>query len=182
MKLTFKRIAFASVVVLMGTSIGCDNDDNDNNNDASDSTVVEVAVEDSIISVGQASVVRVNFSFDGDEVLQHGQNVALVVHLPNGVVFLPESGDLDVPVGDDDAVGAEVVTCPAGDSYVVFNLDGGDLDVVENPGGNADARLTFTVTALAVVSDIIEARADNLAVFACGTDFMAEAAASIEAR
>ena len=164
-------VALAAGFILLS---GC------NDGGSTSNSVVGVSLDNSVIERGNSSVVKVDFSFDADDILTDNHTVAIVIHLPSGVTFHPDSGDIEQVLGDDNAVGAELFACSGGDMYVTFNLNRSDLVSANNPSGNADARITFTIDAVAPVNASIDARAGSEAVFSCDSEFEAQSSAAVE--
>lgn len=176
----FRRIIVGCLAGAACIVSGCGSD-NDDSSGPLDVQVVDVGIEQSVLIVGEASVIDVEFSFDAGQVFDDGRTVDVLVLLPAGVAFREGSSEIDVVGGDDDDVGAQVLSCPTtGETYLLFSLDENDLDVAENPDGNADARLTLTVDAVAPTVTSIGARADEVAIFACGGPFVADAAVALQ--
>lgn len=162
-------------VVLILTQMNCGG-----SGDSSGGDVNAIIVDDSVINVGGASVVQVEFSFDADEVFNHSREVIIVLHLAPGIVFHPGSGEVDIPGGNDLPASGQITNCNTGDSFVLFNLNKQDLLTADNPSGDADARLTLTIDAIAPGTSTIEGEAGDVATFACGQEFNAQATAIIE--
>ena len=149
--------------------------DGDDDNGVGTARVVNLFLDDAIIGVGQGTVVHTEFSFDADEVFDDGGNVRVVLRLPAQLAFRSGTGEIQAP-GDED-VGAQIFGCGAGaESFVLFDLDADDLDVAENPSGDADAEVTVIVDGLSAVSGgVIEAKASALQpAFACGQAFLSD--------
>lgn len=149
-----------------------------------DARVVDIFLEDSTIDVGDATVVRVDFRFDSSAVLDDGDNVRLVVRLPEGIQFRDGTAELVTLFGDD-RIGAQVTNCSlSGESYLLFDMDEFDLDDVADIDGEADARLKLTIDAVARTGvEAIGATANNSQVpFSCGDFFVAEEATAVEAK
>ncbi|MFN8391223.1 MAG: hypothetical protein U0136_13105 [Bdellovibrionota bacterium] len=145
------------------------------------SNVTDVFFDDSVIGVGQGTVAHVKFSFDSDHVFHDNKNVRVVVHLPPQIQLRANTGEVQA-VPTDESIGAQVFSCGAqAETFLLFDLDGNDLDTAVNPGGDADAELTFTVDGVSPVSGaIVSATASNeQPPFACGQQFLADKDAAI---
>ena len=119
------------------------------------------------------------FSFDEFDVFGNDDNVALVVRLPRELRFRPGTSEIQ-EVGEDEEVVPQIINCPEGEQYLLFDLDDDDLSGAENPSGEAAAELTFTVDAVGRAPNgaVIEANAsksfDGSALFACPVNFDSE--------
>ena len=152
---------------------------NGGGSDGTDATTIQI--DDSVIATGQSTVVTTGFSFDSDAVFDENHNVVLVIHIPRGLSFHGDAGEINLPTGSDRRVGAEITACSGGDYYVVFDLDRSDLLTATNPTGDADAEIKFQLDAHTATTTILEARADeDHGQYACGQEFSAQAVASIE--
>lgn len=157
-------------VVLAGVS-GCDGD----SGGGGSASVTDIIVESGTIAPGAGSVVRVEFSFSSDDVFDDDDNVALAVQLPATVRFLVGSAEIQRAIEDND-VAPQVQSCADGSTVLVFDLDEDDLADASNPGGNADAILTLTVTgAVSGGPNSIFAGADENTITADCTGIDAEA-------
>lgn len=140
-----------------------------------------ILAEQSVLSVGQSTVLRVEVSFDAGDVFYHGKEVLVVVRLPSELSFVEGSGEIDQPTGADHSVGAVITTCANGETFLQFNLSDRDLLTATNPLGDADAELKLTLTAVSPLSNgVIGARADENATFVCSTNFSDEAVTAID--
>lgn len=163
---------FCLALLLAGTAFSvasCGNDDDGFNN----SEVTDLDVQEDQLFVGEGTVVRVDFTFDASDVFDDDENISIGVRLPNGLVYRDGTAEIDA-AGGDESVGAQISTClSTGESFLFFDLDRFDLDDADNPTGDADARLTFTVDAVAAAgTGFIQARADDDSIaFSCGEPF-----------
>lgn len=134
---------------LFGATVltGCGGDGGDDNN-VPGSSVVSIDTDTNPIPVGQAGILSVNFSYSANDVFDDGVNVVVVVHLPSNLRYRADTSEVDLPFGDDRQVGAQVTECGANGQFLLFDLDKSDLEAADNPGGDADARLTLTVDAV----------------------------------
>lgn len=169
------------LALLVGSLAGCSGSDDDNFVSA---VVTTIEVSDSVIAVGQGSVIAVDFSFSADDIFNDRKRIFLVVRLAPALAFREGTSEIDGAFsGDDEGVGAQITNClESGETFLLFNLDRFDLDEAENPAGDADARLNFTVDGiLPEPQAIISARADGSpAIFTCGVEFIPEAATAIQ--
>jgi hypothetical protein len=152
--------------------LGCA-EDNDFDN-VGFTEVVEIAVDNSTIQLGDGEVVRVNFAFDEDDVLDDGGEVNLVVKLPRQLAYRDESAEIDKPGSRDRDVDPRVRTCQNGDSYLIFTLGESQLEDAVSPAEGADAQLKLTVDAEKRGQMIsIEAAADESTVpYSCSGVFV----------
>ena len=175
----FMALVASLILCIFGAGCGDGNDD-DNESDGG-SNVVELSADTNPVAVGGASIISVNFSFSSDDVFDDDQNVALVVFVPNALLYREGTAEIDRPVGDDRGVGPQVFPCASGGAFLLFDLDEDDLIEAENPSGNADAKLKFTVDAVsASASAVIQATARNNSVgFSCDTGLLPDAVTAI---
>jgi hypothetical protein len=178
--LHIRSVYIAAILGCLVVTAGCGGDGDDDQDDTDDTiNVTRVDFENGAISNGEQSVVSVDFSYDAEEVFEDGVHAMIVVKLPPQLQYLPESSEID-GIGTDEGVGAQVTTCSTtGETYLLYDLDENDLDLAENPDGDADARLTLTVTAVAPGNATIVARGDLTGLFACDVSFAADAGGSI---
>ncbi len=172
----FNPSVIGSVVcaLMLGSSIGCG--DNNPLNPTNRTEVTEIIAQDSSITRGDGSVVKVNFIFDSNRVFLNKKDVNLVVRLARGLAYREESGELSGFGSRDRDVDPHVVECPEGASFLVFDLGRSELDDAEVVGAPSSAQLKFTadgVTETSVAS--IEARADEGEIhFDCGDEFKSD--------
>lgn len=157
------------VLVILGFTpcifVGCADEDEDDSIDSSQ--VVSLELDENLLTILEKTVLQVDFTFSSDGVFDDGENVVLAVKLPDGILYVEGSAELDTIFGDD-GIGAQVSFCSTGETFLVFDMDNFDLNDLENPEGNADGRLTLTVQGLAPIPiSAIEARADDNATFRC---------------
>jgi len=162
---------------------GCSSNDDNGDDFFNSARVVDLAVEDSTIHVGDGTVLAVNFSFDASNVFNDDDNVSVVVRLPEGIEYRDDTSEID-GVSGDDGVGAQVVRCVAsGETYLIYDLDRFDLDNAANPAGDGDAVITLTIDATKRGDfATIEAAADGdrTPLFSCGSSFASDEQVSIE--
>lgn len=149
--------------------------------DSGGGTIDSMTLEQSVIAVGGATVIDVDFSYDAGNVFDNDARVILHVLLPAGVGFRSGSAEVDTVGGNDISASANVTNCASsGETLVTFDLDEDELLGALNPGGDADATLTFTVDGIAATQGVIQGRADDTADSTiCGQPFTADATAFI---
>ena len=159
-------IFFIAITFLMG--VGCGGDAFDGDDDVG---VIRVRADDEVVRVGDETVIRIRFEFSSDDVFNDDDDVFLVVRLPREVTFRNDSSEIQSFFGDED-VDAIVTRCDdTGETFLSYRLDDNDLDRAEDPSGDADAELAFTVDAVMTGDDeVISAAAnDNPIAFDCGS-------------
>ncbi len=137
--------------------------------------VVKISMRDSSLSRGDGTVVSVDFAYDADT-LYEGEDLVLVVKLPKEVEYRDGTAEVDGVV-EDDKVGIQILNCAeSGESYIVFDLDKNDLDTADDPSGDADARVKFTIdTKAATLHSFIGARSEFKGVFfSCSQVFISD--------
>ena len=172
----------AMAVALCSGFAACGGDSDDDDNGLFTARVTQVFFDDAVIAVGEGTVVHVEFSFDASEVFDDGQPVRVAVHLPAQTAFRSGTAEIQGPADADDDVGAQVFGCGANaESFLLFDLNEDDLDLAENPNGDADAALTFIVDGVSPVSGgVVEAKASVVQPsFACGQPFSSDQSALI---
>ncbi|MCC6952540.1 MAG: hypothetical protein IT290_00330 [Deltaproteobacteria bacterium] len=168
-----KRSAYAFLALTIATTgFGCSGGDDDD--DFGGGGVTRVRIDDRTLSVGEGTVVAVDFEFDRQDIFIDDDNVVVVVRLPGQLRYRDDTSEID-GVGSDDGVGARVTEC-AGETYLEYDLDRFDLDDAANPDGSADARLTLTVDAVSPGASVeIEAVAEENGVpYSCGAAFLSD--------
>jgi hypothetical protein len=158
---------------MAGSLIGCAKDD-DFISDAP-TRVVEIAADDSSISLGGGTVVGITFSFDQYEVFRKDGVVNLVIKLPRQLSYRADSAEIDGPGSNDQGVAPRFRRCSDGSIFLSFQLDESDLDNANVPidtiSGGAQLRLTVNGRSIGQFISV-EAAADNGEVlFACNEDF-----------
>lgn len=177
-------LRFAALLALSCLSVaGCNSDSDDDDDFFNSARVVDLALQDSTIRVGEGTVVAVNFSFDASRVFNDGDSVIVVVRLPAELEYRDGTAEIDGLGGEDDGVGAQVVRCGnLGESYLIFDMDEFDLDQAENPSGDGDAVLTLTVDGIDPLQfGTIEAAAngETSPLFTCGGSFASDEEVSL---
>ena len=138
--------------------------------------VSEINASDSSIQKGSGAVVKVNFIFDSDQVFLNKEDVNLVIRLDPGLAYREESCELSGFGSRDRDVDPDVVQCPDGASFLVFDLGRSQLDDAEVFGAPSSAQMKFTVDGVSE-TDVasIEARADEGEIpFECADDFRSD--------
>lgn len=178
-------LVLSRVGLLIGCSLclvacGSDGDDRDDGNFTDSASVVDLRADDTTIRVGEGTVVTLDFTYDTDDVFDDNDAVNLVVRIPSGLSYRDDTSEVD-SVGGDQKVGARITPCAGGETYLTYILDEFDLDGAENPPGDADARLTFTVDAITGgTTHTLSARAATFnSAFTCGGAFGSERDESI---
>lgn len=146
--------------------------------------VTQISVDRSFLTVGDRSVINVEFSFSSDDVFNHDRTAYVVVKLPREVSFQLGSAEIQRPF-DDNRVSPQINTCSDGTTYLSFAFDDRDLIDARNPGGDGDAQVNFTVRANSRGSGVIisgEASESPIAT-RCGTSLSDEQAiAAVDVR
>lgn len=135
--------------------------------------VLEIDAEDSSVGVGGGVVVKVNFSYDQNEVFGDDGEVNLVIKLPPQLSYLNNSAEIDEPGSRDKDTDPKVRRCSTGDTYLSFVLDESDLENAQVPVDGGDAILKLTVVGESRGKAVaIEAAADDGTVlFGCTQEF-----------
>jgi hypothetical protein len=139
-----------------------------------------VSLDESVLTVGASTVAGVKFTFSSDDVFDDDRNVVVSVRLPDELAYRIGTAEIKQPI-DDREVEPAIETCGDGTSFLIFDLDEDDLAAAENPDGDADAELRFTVDAVAIgTGDSVLASAHNDAIIAgCDAPFIGERAAAV---
>ena len=169
-----KTISFFLLFGALFSFGGCGSEGDDDNFESPE--ITDMDLEEEAIRPLEGTVLAVEFSFDRSNVFDDNDEVAVVVRLPNGIIYREGTAEIDEDSGGDNGVNPETTLCSDGTAFVRFNFDENDLSGAEDPDGDGDARLTLTIDALRVLgSAVIEARADeNSAPFGCNGSFLAE--------
>lgn len=167
--MTFLALISSASLIACGS-----NDDGDSTHS---SRVVSLNADRNPVTAAEGSIVSVDFSFSSDEVFDDGQNVVVVVHIPQELTFREGTSEVDSSTGEDRDVGPQGFNCGALGTYFLFDLDSDDLALADNPSGDADGRLKFTVdTVSATPTAQIQAIARNNTVgFSCESGFTPDA-------
>lgn len=172
------RLAAGAIIACAGLGVaGCGGDGNDDDDDFGEvAAVVDVGVDDGNIRVGDATISRVGFTFSPDEVFNDRRTVVIVVAVGPGLRYREGTAEIQGD-GGDEQIGARVSRCGDGTSFLEFEVDDDDLDFADDPGGDADAELTFTLDAVSLEGLVnVEARASYDSIFySCDTQFLADA-------
>ena len=168
LKVCFAFLATASLIACGS------NDDGDSNHS---SRVISLNADTNPVTAANGSIVSVDFSFSSDEVFDDGQNVVVVVHIPQELTFREGTSEVDSNTGEDRDVGPQGFNCGALGTYFLFDLDSDDLALANNPSGDADGRLNFTVDTVSASPSVqIQAIARNNTVgFSCESGFTPDA-------
>ncbi len=167
-------MALIASLVLCLFAAGCGDDDDDESDGGA--RAVEISADTNPVPLNGASIISVNFSFSSDDVFDDDRNVALVVFVPQEFSYREGTAEIDRPIGDDRGVSPQIFPCSGGGAYLLFDLDEDDLIEAENPDGNGDAKLKFTVDAIASSANaLFEATARNDTVgFSCDTGLLGD--------
>ncbi len=157
---------------------GCGSDDDDEND--AGSNVVRMSSDTNPVARGGAAIVSVDFSFSSDDVFDDDQNVAVVVFVPSELTYRGGTAEIDRPIGDDRGVEPQIFPCANG-SFLLFDLDEDDLIEADNPGGDADATVKFTLDAItASGAAVVQSAANNNGVpFTCDAGMVPQAVVSL---
>jgi hypothetical protein len=183
--ISFPRLGIGLSAVLCSVGIAaCGGGDDDTFFGRGTTEVREISLDEDVINRGEGTVMRVNFSFDENEVLFDERNVSLVVKLPAGLAFREDSSEIDGPGSNDEGVEPQIFQCRSGETYLLFDMDRFDLDNASAPDDGADAQMKLTVDGIAAGANlVIEARADEGRIsFGCGTMFIPDEQALITVR
>ena len=175
----FRKLAVSLAVLGMLFTVACGSD-NDNETDGG-ASVSRLGLENSVVPVGSAQVVSVQFSFSSDDVFDDDRDVVVVVQLPATVDFRSGTAEIKRPIDDND-VGPEVIECADGSTFLRFTFNEDALFDAENPDGDADAELRLTIDAIAAgAGGALGAAAanDGLGV-SCGVAFPAQRTALLD--
>lgn len=158
--------------------VSCNTTDDD---EYSEAVVVDLGLSDSLIKIGEKSVLSIEFSFSANSVLQDGERVVIAAKLAPELSYETGTAEIKGMFGDN-KVSPEITLCKeSGETILLFELDGKDLSTASNPDGDADARLNLIVKAKKAGAAVpIEVKAANNTLLAgCGVDFNPDRAVSI---
>lgn len=167
----FKPLVFAIIMFLL---CSCGSSDDDNGTGAE---VTDLAVGSTSLQLGEQTVVAVKFTYSADDIFDNGENVVVVVKLPNGVSLVEGTSEVDSIFGDEEVTPSVNVCKQTGESFVIYDLDESDLDLASNPDGDADAKLNFTIRGVRTTDGevLLEARAENNSVLYTCDQFSSDA-------
>ena len=172
-------LSLFSILFFLTAVSGCDTS---SNSDAFDAEVTKLEVSNNVIDLGDGTVVTAGFTFDTSSVFKDGENVTMVVQLPAGLSYRHGTAEIDDEVGDQD-IDPEVIECPAGESYLSFDMDDNNLDDLNDPSGEAIGNLMLTVDGNEPGPWLIQARARQDVVFyGCGQAFNSDASVYLTVR
>lgn len=171
MSMRNRLMIIVSLFVSVAGAIGCTGDNN--LYEGGVTKVLEIDAEDSSVGVGGGVVVRLNFSYDRNEVFQDNGEVNLIIKLPRQLSYLNNSAEIDEPGSRDKDTDPQVRRCSTGETYLSFVLDESDLEDAEVPVEGGDAILKLTVVGESPGKAVaIEAAADDgPVIFGCTKDF-----------
>jgi hypothetical protein len=141
--------------LISSSLLGCGSDSNDLIGSGS-ARVEDILFSKQTIKVEEGLVIATDFSYSSLNVIGNNDNVAVIIKLPPELKFSENTAEIDGST--DKKVGAQVLLCDSGSTYLTFDLDRFDFEQATAPAG-ADARLTFTATGAKTGDAIIEARA-----------------------
>lgn len=177
-----KRNSSLFVALSLGVAAltGCGGNDEDDDV-GTNANVVEIAASPSTLVAGEASIISTKFSFSSSDVFDENDDIEVVVELPPQLLFRPGTAEIKRPIDDMDINPAAEVQCPGGTSFLRFSLGRSDLVDANNPGGDADAELRFTVDSLPPTGAtlIAAAASDDTVPFSCASGVPAQATGSI---
>lgn len=134
-----------AVAFMLVSIAGCSSSDDDDENGFLSASIVDMSVDDDVISVGDKTVMTLDFTYSADAVFEDEMNVVVVIRLPDSLQVVEGTSELEGNFSDEE-VGPEQVGCnDSGDTLVLFDLDENDLRSAANPSGDADARLKLTL-------------------------------------
>lgn len=168
-------VAAMAVTALTLAGCGGGNDDDDDEFFGESAAVVDIGVDDGNIRVGDSTITRVGITFSDDEVFNDRRSVVVVAAVGPGLRFREGTAEVQGNAGDEQ-IGTRVSRCPDGTSFLEFEVDDDDLSFADNPSGDADAEITFTLDAVSLEGLVnIEARASYDSIFYnCDDRFLAD--------
>jgi len=123
------------------------------------SEVRSVSTDDPSVVVGDDVDLTVDFSFSTDTVVHDNHNVTIVVKLPRGLAFQPETARID-EIGGTDKVTPSIEFCADGTTYLRFDLGQNVLANASDAAGGADGSLIMAIAGSEAVGAVsIEAAA-----------------------
>jgi hypothetical protein len=167
---------FTSVLIVSALAISACGSSGDSDDDTL-AQVLKLKLEDAALSLGDKSLLDVDFSFAESTVFDDNRSVVVAIKLPKGIAYLQDSGAVDSKVSDDDVSPVRFPCTADTGELLVFNLDDQDLRNARDPEGDADGRLRIDVQAVlaGVGTGNIEARAGyDLVVASCDDSFFGE--------
>lgn len=158
--------------------VACGNDDDEETDGGA--VTNSVSVENSTIQVNNATVASVLFSFSSDDIFDDNRRVELVVHLPANLTYRGGTAEIKRPIDDRDVNPSNIFTCSGGDTFLVFDFGETELIDADNPGGDPDAELRFTIDAVAVGASSIGVSANNdNVIFSCAGGMVNQNSAAV---
>lgn len=164
----------------LASLVGCGGNDEDDDV-GTNANVVEISASPSALIAGEATIISTKFSFSSSDVFDENDDIEVVVELPPQLLFRPGTAEIKRPIDDMDINPSAEVPCPGGTSFLRFTLDRSDLVDANNPGGDADAELRFTVDSLPPTGATVIAAAasDDIVPFSCQSGVPAQATGSV---
>jgi hypothetical protein len=144
--------------------------------DDRDAGVTDLSADPDSFTVGSGSIVSLGFSFSANEIFDDDRNVEIAVQLPPTVRYRSGTADLKRPI-DDRQLNPQEIACSDSSSLLIFDLSSSELAEAENPSGDADAEIHFTIDGLTAGNDqqIAAAAAEDNIQVSCGSVFPAQA-------
>ncbi len=165
--------------VVQLTMVGCD----DSENEFDDVEITALTATESVIDVGQESVLLADFTYSRVEAVG-GVNFDIVLRIPSALAYREGSAVIEGVGGIDTSVTPEIFLCPTGEIYLEFLLTRFDLAEVFDPEGDGEARLKLTVRGVSSSSGVIVegSGSENGVDFECGDTFSEDVERVIEVR
>lgn len=169
-----------SAVALAALAIGCSG--GNDHESGGGARVTKLEADNQILNVGGSAIVRLGLSYSSHAVFDDGENVIVDVRLPRSLALRAGTVDIKRPI-DDRSVEPRSFTCGDGTTLFELDLDGNDLADADNPSGDADAEIRFTVDATSAAEDgIIAAVAQDGSPAGSCSSFPQQATAPIVVR
>jgi hypothetical protein len=149
-----KMTALAVLAVVMSACNGGSGDDD------KAAFITQLFTDDVSVRRGDDIDLTAEFTFSTEIVQEDNRNVILIVHVPNGLQYVPTTARID-EVGGHENVTPTIETCGGGDTYLRFNLGESDLEHASDPSGNANAELKLALSGTNAVGGVsIDAAAE----------------------
>lgn len=163
---------FCALILISSSFSACGGDSDDD----VVARVVDMFLDDRSISVGEETVLRIQFRFSEDRVFDDRDGIYLVIQVPAELSFREDSAEIQNDFNDED-VSPLITDCGEGqEKYLRFRFDDEDLRNAGDPSGSADAELALTLDAaqaaeLVVISAVA---ADSEIPFGCEQAFLSD--------
>jgi len=167
MKVSFFLRAFMGVATCFLVACGGSND----SNHATDVTFMNS--DPSVLNVGQGTVLSVGLSFSAGDTFVDNERLNVVVRVPNGLSFKPDTAEIKRPIDDQSITPSGITSCPDGSTFVSFSLNQSDLLLATNPSGDTDAEIRFELTEISAQGDalVTASTSENGVPFSCALPF-----------